>query len=329
MPQTFDPNNVTLLQKRDGSIPEKHAILMIQEIMQNSKVMQLGKYEAMDGLEKKFDVFVKGGGAYWVDETQKIPTTKSEWKTVEMRAKKLAVILPVSDEYLKWGMSNFFEFMKPKIAEAFYKKFDEAVLLGKNNPFKQSLARSIATAGTNITGSIDYDTILDLEDKLYDNNIEPNAFVSKVQNHSALRKAVKTENGMATSLYDRVNGTIDGITTVNLKSDAMPKGSLIAGDFNYLYYGIPAGLEYSVSDQAQLSTLTNEDGTPINLFEQGMKALRVTMHVAALVVKDEAFAGLNMTTDDNVFETMPGHGTNSTDPDAVKTTKKARAKASE
>ena len=207
MPQTFDPNNVTLLQKRDGSIPEKHAILTIQEIMQNSKVMQLGKYEAMDGLEKKFDVFVKGGGAYWVDETQKIPTTKSEWKTVEMRAKKLAVILPVSDEYLKWGMSNFFEFMKPKIAEAFYKKFDEAVLLGKNNPFKQSLARSIATAGTNITGSIDYDTILDLEDKLYDNNIEPNAFVSKVQNHSALRKAVKTENGVATSLYDRVNGT--------------------------------------------------------------------------------------------------------------------------
>lgn len=329
MPQTFDPSNVTMLQRPDGTIPEKHALLTIQEIMQKSKVMQLGKYEEMDGLEKKFNVFVKGGGAYWVDETQKIPTTKSEWKTVKMRAKKLAVILPVSDEYLEWGMSNFFEFMKPKIAEAFYKKFDEAVLLGKNNPFKQSLARSIATAGTNITGSIDYDTILDLEDKLYDNDIEPNAFISKAQNHSALRKAIKTENGVATSLYDRSNGTIDGITTVNLKSDTMPKGSLIAGNFDYLYYGIPAGLKYSVSDQSQLSTLTNEDGTPINLFEQDMKALRVTMHVAALVVKDEAFAGLNMTTDDNVFETMPGNGTNSTDPDAVKNTKKAKAKASE
>ena len=323
MPQTFDPSNVTMLQRPDGTIPEKHALLTIQEIMQKSKVMQLGKYEEMDGLEKKFNVFVKGGGAYWVDETQKIPTTKSEWKTVEMRAKKLA------DEFLVWGLSNFFEFMKPKIAEAFYKKFDEAVLLGKNNPFKQSLARSIATAGTNITGSIDYDTILDLEDKLYDNDIEPNAFISKAQNHSALRKAIKTENGVATSLYDRSNGTIDGITTVNLKSDTMPKGSLIAGNFDYLYYGIPAGLKYSVSDQSQLSTLTNEDGTPINLFEQDMKALRVTMHVAALVVKDEAFAGLNMTTDDNVFETMPGNGTNSTDPDAVKNTKKAKAKASE
>lgn len=329
MPQSFDPNNVTMLQRPDGTIPEKHARLTIEDVIQNSKVMQLGKYEQMDGLEKKFDVFVKGGGAYWVDETQKIPTTKSEWKTVEMRAKKLAVIVPVSKEYLKWSMNNFFEFMKPKIAEAFYKKFDEAVLLGKNNPFKQSLAKSIQTAGTNITGSIDYDTILDLEDKLYENDIEPNAFISKVQNHTALRKAVKTENGVATSLYDRANKTIDGIVTVNLKSEQMPKGSLIAGDFNYLYYGIPAGVEYKISEDAQLSTLVNEDGTPINLFEQDMVALRVSMYVGALVVKDEAFAGLNMTTDDNVSDTMPGHGTNSTDLDAVKNTKKAKPKTNE
>lgn len=329
MPQTFDPSNVTMLQRPDGTIPEKHALLTIKEVMQNSKVMQLGKYEAMDGLEKKFDVFVKGGGAYWVDETQKIPTATSEWKTVEMRAKKLAVIIPVSKEYLKFKMSNFFEFMKPKIAEAFYKKFDEAVLLGKNNPFKQSLAKSITTANTNITGSIDYDTILELEDKLYENNFEPNAFVSKVQNHTALRKAVKTENGVATALYDRVNKTIDGIQTVNLKSEEMPKGSLIAGDFNYLYYGIPSGVEYKISEEAQLSTLVNEDGTPINLFEQDMVALRVSMYVGALIVKDEAFAGLNMTNDDNVADTMPGNGTNSTDPDAVKNTKKATAKSQE
>lgn len=329
MPQTFDPSNVTMLQRKDGTIPEKYALLTIKEVMQNSKVMQLGKYEVMDGLEKKFDVFVKGGGAYWVDETQKIPTTKSEWKTVEMRAKKLAVIIPVSKEYLKFKMSNFFEFMKPKIAEAFYKKFDEAVLLGKNNPFKQSLAKSITTANTNITGSIDYDTILELEDKLYENDFEPNAFVSKAQNHTALRKAVKTENGVATALYDRANKTIDGVQTVNLKSEQMPKGTLIAGNFDYLYYGIPSGVEYKISEEAQLSTLTNEDGTPINLYEQEMVALRVSMYVAALIVKDEAFAGLNMTNDDNVADTMPGNGTNSTDPDAVKNTKKATAKSQE
>ena len=98
MPQTFDPNNVTLLQKRDGSIPEKHAILTIQEIMQNSKVMQLGKYEAMDGLEKKFDVFVKGGGAYWVDETQRSqqPRANGRQSKCELRSWLLSCLYLMS-----------------------------------------------------------------------------------------------------------------------------------------------------------------------------------------------------------------------------------------
>ena len=59
-----------------------------------------------------------------------------------------------------------------------------------------------------------------------------------------------------------------------------------------MYYGIPYGMSYKVSEEAQLSTLTNEDGTPVNLFEQELVALRVTMDVAFMIVKDNAFAKL-------------------------------------
>lgn len=323
MPQTFDPNNVTVLQKPDGTVPDKHSELIIQTIIENSKVMQLGRYEEMEHPTKKFSVFVGGGGAYWINETQKIPTAKAEWKTVEMVAKKLAVIMPVSNEYLRWGMARFFDYMKPYIAERFYKKFDEAVILGQNNPFAQSIARSIATANTNLTGAIGYDKILEMQDKLYEKNMAANAFISTVQNRTALRGAVKNENGVSNALYDRSANTLDGLPVVDLNSDKMPKGTLIAGDFNYLCYGIPQGMEYAISQDAQLSTLVNEDGTPVNLFEQDMSALRVIMHVGCLIVKDEAFSALNMTTDENVFTTMPGHDkANSTDPDAVKNTHK-------
>ena len=47
-----------------------------------------------------------------------------------------------------------------------------------------------------------------------------------------------------------------------------------------------------ISEEAQLSTLTNEDGTPVNLFEQELVALRVTMDVAFMIVKDTALAKL-------------------------------------
>ena len=51
-------------------------------------------------------------------------------------------------------------------------------------------------------------------------------------------------------------------------------------------------MNYKISEEAQLSTLTNEDGTPVNLYEQELVALRVTMDVGFMIVKDEAFAKL-------------------------------------
>ena len=323
MAQTFKPmDNVTVLQNKKGEIPEDAALLIQQAVIANSKVMQLGKVEPMEGLKKSFEVFVKGGGAYWINETQKIPIAKSEFKTITMEAKKLAVILPVSNEYLTMKMPAFFEFMKDKIAEAFYKKFDEAVIVGHNNPFKQSIARSIETTGKNKTVAISYDSILGLEDDLYKDDIEANAFISKVQNRTDLRNSVKTINGVSQSLYERATNTIDGVTTVDFKSESFPKGALIAGDFDNLVYGIPQGMTFSVSDSAQLSTLSNEDGSPVNLFEQDMQALRVTMHVACMIIKDEAFSALNLPKDEKLAETMPGHEKAiSTDKDAVANSK--------
>ena len=67
-------------------------------------------------------------------------------------------------------------------------------------------------------------------------------------------------------------------------------GNLIAGDFNNIYYGIPYNINYKISEDAQLSTITNEDGSPVNLFEQELMALRATMDVGFMVVKEEAFA---------------------------------------
>lgn len=318
MAQTFKPDNVTVLQGKKGEIPDNASLLIQQAVIANSKVMQLGKIEPMEGLKKSFEVFVKGGGAYWINETQKIPTAKSEFKTITMEAKKIAVILPVSNEYLTMKMPEFFEFMKDKIAAAFYKKFDDAVIVGHNNPFKQSIARSIEISEKNQNVPISYDSILGLEDALYADDIEPNAFISKVQNRTELRNSVKTINGVSQSLYDRTSNTIDGITTVDFKSENFPKGALIAGDFDNLVYGIPQGMTFSVSDSAQLSTLVNEDGTPVNLFEQDMQALRVTMHVACMIIKDEAFSSLNLPIDQKLNGIVPGYDTTeSRDQDAV------------
>ena len=289
--QTFDPDNVTMYEHKDGTIPKKYNEMILKEVMNGSQVMKLAKYEEMDEKEKEFEYFAKGPGGYWVGEGEKIQTSKPQWMQAKMVAKKIGVIVPCSREFLHYKVSDFFEKMKPKIAEAFYKKFDEAAILNMDNPFPQSVEESALAAGNLISGGITYDNILAMEDALNDEDYDVNAFISTKKNRSTLRNVHKIDNGVVVeSLYDRGANTIDGLPVADLKG--MDRGNLYAGDFDYMYYGIPFGMSYKIDESAQLSTLKNADGTPVNLFEQELAALRVTMDVAFMIVKDEAFVKL-------------------------------------
>lgn len=291
--QTFNPDKVLVSEKKDGTFTKKMTDIIMKDVAENSVVMQLGQYHEMDGLQEK-TVYVQTDGvsAYWVNETEKIKTDKPEVVPVTLKAHKLGIILVASREALNYTWEKFFEDMKPQIVEAFYTKIDEAGLLGHETPFANSVAKSAKDSSQVVVGPINYENLLKLEDKLYEADINPNAFVSKVQNRSALRES---RDGDKKTIYDKVNNTIDGITTVDLKSKQFKKGDLLAGDFNSLIYGVPYNINFKISEEGQISTMKNSDGTPINLFEQEMVAIRVTMDIAVMVTKANAFAKLTAT----------------------------------
>lgn len=291
--QTFNPDKVLVSEKKDGTFTKKMTDIIMKDVAENSVVMQLGQYHEMDGLQEK-TVYVQTDGvsAYWVNETEKIKTDKPEVVPVTLKAHKLGIILVASREALNYTWEKFFEDMKPQIVEAFYTKIDEAGLLGHETPFANSVAKSAKDSSQVVVGPINYENLLKLEDKLYEADINPNAFVSKIQNRSALREA---RDGDKKTIYDKATNTIDGITTVDLKSKQFKKGDLLAGDFNSLIYGVPYNINFKISEEGQISTMKNSDGTPINLFEQEMVAIRVTMDIAVMVTKANAFAKLTAT----------------------------------
>lgn len=291
--QTFNPEKVLVSEKKDGTFTKKMTDIIMKDVAENSVVMQLGQYHEMDGLQEK-NVYVQTDGvsAYWVNETEKIKTDKPEVVPVTLKAHKLGIILVASREALNYTWEKFFEDMKPQIVEAFHTKIDEAGLLGHETPFANSVAKAAKDSSQVVVGPINYQNLLELEDKLYEADINPNAFVSKVQNRSALRES---RDGDKKSIYDKATNTIDGITTVDLKSKQFKKGDLLAGDFNSLIYGVPYNINFKISEEGQISTMKNSDGTPINLFEQEMVAVRVTMDIAVMVTKANAFAKLTAT----------------------------------
>lgn len=288
--QTFTPDKVLVSEKKDGTLHKEFTDIIMKEVAENSLVMQLGKYHEMDGKQEK-TVYVQTDGvsAYWVNETEKIKTDKPEIVPVQLRAKKLGIILVASREVLNYTWEKFFEEMKPQIVEAFYTKIDEAGLLGHETPFANSVAKAAKTANNVVGGELNYANILKLEDKLLDNDIEINAFVSRVSNRSVLRDA---RDGDKKTIFDKDTNKLDGITTVDMKSKQFKKGELLAGDFDNLIYGVPYNINYKISEEGQISTIKGADNEPINLFEQEMVAIRCTMDIAVAVTKDNAFAKL-------------------------------------
>lgn len=293
-PQTFNPQHVMMHEVKEGELLNDFNQPILLDVLENSKIMKLGKFEDMAGKsEKEFTYWADKPGAYWVGEGQKIRTTKPSLVSAKMRSHKLGVIVVASREFLDYTYAQFFEAMKPQIAEQFYKKFDEAGLLNVDNPFQQSVAQSVQTSGNLVQGAINEDNILKLEDVLLEHDVEANAIVSKRQNRTALRE-IRNEVTKE-SLYDRSSNTLDGLPVVDLKSDELKKGELYAGDFDKMFYGIPYNMSYKISEDGQLSTVQNQDGSPVNLFEQELIALRVTMDVAFHIADDNAFAKLDAT----------------------------------
>lgn len=288
--QTFNPDKVLVSEKKDGTFTKQMTDIIMKDVAENSLVMQLGKYHEMDGEQEK-TVYVQTDGvsAYWVNETEKIKTDKPEVIPVKLKAHKLGIILLASREALNYTWKKFFEDMKPQIVEAFYTKIDEAGLLGHETPFANSVAKAAKDASKVIGGPVTYENILKLEDKLLDDDIEINAFVSRVSNRSALRDA---RDGDKKTIYDKDTNKLDGTVVVDMKSKQFKKGDLLAGNFDNLIYGVPYNINYKISEEGQISTIQNADGTPVNLFEQEMVAIRCTMDIAVMITKTNAFAKL-------------------------------------
>ncbi len=297
---TFNPDNVLLQDAKTGQIPSEEGTLILKDFLKNSVVAQLAKPEAMTKPVKEFTYLAEGPGAYWVDEAERIQTSKATWLQARMEAKKLGVIIPVSKEFLRYTVTDFFAQMRPAIAEAFYIKFDQAALFGNDSPYATGVSvwENIVASGNTIDIGTTTNLYTDLNALLAlieDGDNDPNGFTTTRRFRKDLRGAVDNNN---LPIFNDARGGATAqalglpISFADGRSWDYDKAHLIAGDWDYARYGVLQGIEYAISEDATLTTIVDAEGNPINLFERDMFALRATMHVAFMTLKEDAFAAL-------------------------------------
>lgn len=277
-----------------GFIPTDVAAGIVADITRGSAVMGLANVVPMTTPEKKVNILTKGAGAYWVGEAQQIQTSANEYVQATLVAKKLGVIIPVSNEALNDTTMNVFAEHQRQIAEAFAVKFDQAALFGTDSPYGvgKSIYEKIAAAGNEFTlGSVAGQQLggdlSDLMALVEADGYDINGFAGPVTMKNRLRKA-KDDNGNAVfrDITMDAPAEIYGQPLAYVRNGAWEatESHLIAGNFDNVWVGVLQGIEYKVATEGAVGS--------INLFETDQVALRATMRVAFLVVRDNAFASL-------------------------------------
>lgn len=283
-----------------GFVPKEISYDIIGDVTFGSTVMRLSKVEPMSSDSKRFSVFKNGVAAYWVDEAGKIGTSVPQWEHPEIVAKKLAVTVPVTREKLNDSVIDVFQTVRPEIAKAFYKKIDMACLFGIDSPFNESIL-SVATAGgmvvalgTNNKLDLDISDVMALiEDKGY----EVNGFVSNIAFKNDLRK-LRDLNGnqlYVQGITDRQGQRYDTLYSLPIEfcrngAWDRTKAICIGGNWDYAVVGVREEIQYEILKEATLSSVTMPDGSPLNLAERDMLAIKATMRIGFLPVKGDAFA---------------------------------------
>lgn len=287
-----------LKDELQGFVPVEQATEIMTNVARGSSILRLSKVTSMESDTKKIPVMVEGPGAYWVGEGERIKTSKAGWIYPELKVKKLAVIVPTTKEKLNDTTIAVFEELKEPIGEAFYQAIDAAGFFGTNSPFTSNIMKSIEKCGNKIeidsngAGKLDLD-VSDAMSKVEEAGYDVNGFFAKVGIKNSLRK-LRDANG--NQLFaDGVNGKEFYSLPIEFSRNGAwdkTKAEIIGADWDKSLVGIRAELEYEILKEATLQDTLWTDGKPLSLAEQDMIAIKATMRIAYLVIKDEAFCAV-------------------------------------
>ena len=260
-----------------GFVPTEVAPGIMDEIARGSSILQLSDVKQMKSDTMKFQVWADKPGAYWVGESERINTSKASWIFPEMVAKKIAVIIPVTREKLNDTT------------------IDKACLFGTNSPFDKNVYKSATDAENTVTidtQSLDLD-ISDLMGAIEDKNLDPNGFAGHYGLKRKLRNLRDANGNQLAVLGMKENSLYDlPLSFVRNGSFDTTKAELIAADWSKSIVGIRQGIEFEILKEATLQSVTMGDGKPLSLAENDMIAIKATMRIAYLPIKDDAFAVL-------------------------------------
>lgn len=269
-----------------GSVPTEIASTVIKNIVTESVVLKVCNHTDMTSDTKKIPMLKDNGKAYWVEEGEEINTAIHDWEYPELKAKKLAVIVPCTKEKLNDSVLNVMDELKQGIADAFIRALDGAVLFGTDSPFDTNICETALNTVNRAEGKGLDISISEAMTKIEEKDFIPNAIIAPLSEKGEIR-LLRDSNGNALVVPGGISGSNIYETPIHYPASKVfnnEKAELLVGDFTRAMIGTREGITYEVLKEATVNGL--------NLAVRDMIAIKCTMRVGFKVLKPDAFSVL-------------------------------------
>lgn len=251
---------------------------IIQKTQEGSAVMQLARQIALPGRGAAINVITSDPTAAWVGETAAKPVSNPGLETKVMRAYKLAVIVPFSNEF-KRDVSALYDALIQRLPNALGQKFDNTVFGGTAAPGSDFDTLGSVTAQSLASDVYQGLVAADTDIALHGGVV--NGYVLSPQARGILLGACDDNdrplfiNNVAEGAIPMVLGARTHLSKACFKSGS-PAQVGFAGDWTQAMYGVVEGVKI---DYSQDATLVLGDESTINLFQENMFAVRAEIEV--------------------------------------------------
>ena len=251
---------------------------IIQKTQEGSAVMQLARQIALPGRGAAINVITSDPEAAWVSETGSKPVSNPGLETKVMRAYKLAVIVPFSNEFRR-DVAALYDALIQRLPKALGQKFDSTVFgvtAAPGSDFDSLGSCTAQSLASDVYGGL---VAADTDIALHGGIL--NGFVLSAQARGVLLGATDNDdrplfiNNVSEGAIPMVLGAKTVLSKAAFKSGS-PAQIAFAGDWTQALYGIVEGVKIDYSSDA---TLDLGGGSVINLFQQNMFAVRAEIEV--------------------------------------------------
>ena len=253
---------------------------ILAKAQESSAIMSLARKITLPGRGLAIPVITSDPEAAWVGETESKPVANPGLSTKILRAYKLAVIVPFSNEF-KRDLNGLYAELVRRLPNALGKKFDETVFGIESKP-GSDFDNFASVTGQEI-GTATYDGLVAADTDISVHGGVMNGFALSPQGKGVLL-AAKDNNGRPLFINNVAEGAVPvvlGARTHITKGayDADHNVVGFAGDWTQALWGTVEGVQISISEEATLTYTESDQTKTINLWQQNMFAVRAEIEV--------------------------------------------------